>query len=171
MQPLVRTFVALLCLAVTSVIAEPLLREQGWPQQPDPVLHPQQVVRIQLEALRENDLPEQDAGIAVAYRFASPENRSVTGSVEQFSRMIHQNYDDLLDHDSAVYDPVIIFDDEALQRVTVQVGEMRYIYRFYLRRQARGQFAECWMTDSVVREAPENAPPQDENPRTEYYLI
>jgi len=171
MQPLVRTIVAIVCLTATMAMAETLLRDQGWPQQPDPILHPQQVVRIQLEALRENDQPEQDTGITIAYRFASPENRSITGSIEQFGRMIHQNYDDLLGHDNAVYDPIVIFDDEAVQRVTITVGTVRYAYRFYLRRQPRGRFAQCWMTDSVIREMTDDDVPADEKPQAEYYVI
>ena len=55
---------------------------------PDPALSPGDVVRIQLEALRRND--EQDRGIAVAFRFASPANRTNTGPLSRFIAMIKE---------------------------------------------------------------------------------
>ena len=53
---------------------------------PRPELSPEEVIRIQLEALRHND--EQDRGIEVAFRFASPANRASTGPLPRFIRMI-----------------------------------------------------------------------------------
>jgi len=46
---------------------------------PSPNFSPQDVVKIQLDALQNNDLLPKDFGIQVAYRFASPENRRNTG--------------------------------------------------------------------------------------------
>jgi hypothetical protein len=39
---------------------------------PHPDLSPEEVVRIQLTALKYNDIPQRNAGIAKAYEFASP---------------------------------------------------------------------------------------------------
>ena len=48
-------------------------RPQGDPGPvPSPELSPRDVVRIQLSALKHNDTPEPDAGIATVFRFASP---------------------------------------------------------------------------------------------------
>ncbi len=39
--------------------------------EPDPSLSPQDVVSIQIEALRNNDIPYEDRGIEVTFHFAS----------------------------------------------------------------------------------------------------
>ena len=55
---------------------------------PKPELTPEQVVEIQVEALRKNDVPTPDAGIATTFRFASPGNRKVTGPLERFAPIV-----------------------------------------------------------------------------------
>ena len=71
---------------------------------PEPALSPGDVIRIQLEALRHND--EQDRGIAVAFRFASPANRANTGPLSRFTAMIKEGpYALMLDFRDATYDP------------------------------------------------------------------
>ena len=55
---------------------------------PSPDLSPEDVVRIQVEALQRNDEPSPDAGIEAAFRFASPSNRRATGPLGRFSEMV-----------------------------------------------------------------------------------
>lgn len=115
---------------------------------PDPTLSPAEIVRIQLEALRNND--EQDRGIAVAFRFASPANRANTGPLARFIPMIkHGPYALMLDFRDATYDPVETFTDRARQRVTLTGAREIMTYWFYLSRQAEPPYVGCWMTDSV----------------------
>ena len=118
---------------------------------PRPGLSPGEVVRIQLEALRRND--EQDRGIEVAFRFASPANRDITGPLPRFIRMIRQGpYALMLDFREASYGTVEVREGVARQRVTLTGARSRVSYWFYLSRQSEAPWADCWMTDAVFVE-------------------
>ena len=118
---------------------------------PRPGLSPGEVIRIQLEALRHND--EQDRGIEVAFRFASPANRETTGPLPRFVRMIRQGpYALMLDFREASYGTVEVKGNRARQRVTLTGARSRVSYWFYLSRQSKAPFAGCWMTDAVFVE-------------------
>jgi len=118
---------------------------------PRPGLSPGEVIRIQLEALRHND--ERDRGIEVAFRFASPANRESTGPLSRFVRMIKQGpYALMLDFHEASYGTVEVREDRARQRVTLTGPRARVSYWFYLSRQSKAPFADCWMTDAVFVE-------------------
>ena len=114
-------------------------------------LSPGDVIRIQIEALRHND--EQDRGIEVAFRFASPANRENTGPLSRFVRMIKQGpYALMLDFREASYGSVEVREDRARQRVTLTGPRARVSYWFYLSRQSEAPCADCWMTDAVLVE-------------------
>jgi hypothetical protein len=53
---------------------------------PDPALDPADAVRVQVQALAENGA--DDAGIALTFRFASPDNRRQTGPLGRFVAMV-----------------------------------------------------------------------------------
>ena len=87
---------------------------------PHPDLTPAQVVEAQVEALQFNDRPTPDAGIATAFRFASPDNRKVTGPLPRFAQIVRApGYRPLIDHRVAGYGALIVRGDVALRRVTV----------------------------------------------------
>ena len=116
--------------------------------EPSPELSPEEVVRIQMEAFRNND--EEDRGIAVAFRFASPNNRRNTGPVERFSRMMQGPlYRPMLMYEDIRYGEAAVRGRVALQRVELTLGERRFTYDFYLVRQDGGEYDQCWMTEGV----------------------
>ena len=118
---------------------------------PQAGLSPADVIRIQLEALRHND--EQDRGIEVAFRFASPANRENTGPLSRFVRMIKQGpYALMLEFREANYGTVEVREDRARQRVTLTGARARVSYWFHLSRQPEAPCADCWMTDAVFVE-------------------
>jgi len=120
---------------------------------PNPDLAPEHVVRIQLDALRNND--PQNRGIEVAFRFASPENRVNTGPLSRFISMIRQGpYSLMLAYENAAFHPVEIVENRARQRVTLIGSGLAVDYEFYLSRQAEGEWQGCWMTDAVVARRP-----------------
>ncbi len=123
---------------------------------PDPSLTPGQVVRAQLDALRRNDHPGPDAGIASAFRFASEANRAVTGPVERFARMLRNpTYGPMIDHNSAELGPVRTEGDVArVQAVLFGAKGEVVAYDFTL---SRDRSTGCWATDSVVPSAAELA--------------
>lgn len=116
---------------------------------PSPVLTPDQVVQIQLNALRHND--ERNRGIEVAFRFASPDNKLQTGPLPRFINMIRQGpYRLMLAYDNISYHPVEVMENVARQRVTLIGAGIVVDYEFYLSRQAEGECPGCWMTDAVI---------------------
>lgn len=120
---------------------------------PHPALSPEDVVRAQLRALAQNDVPYANAGIEYAFRFASPGNKRNTGPLERFTQLLHNpTYLPMLNHQDPRYGETQIEEDQAWQSVilTSEGGEQAG-YVFVLRRQQTGSCQNCWMTESVVR--------------------
>ncbi len=143
----IRAVVALSMLAAAGCAS---LQGKGGGPDPSPRYSPAEVVRIVVEALRENDA--EDRGIAVVFRFASPENRSATGPFSRFAAMIRGPlFEPMLNHVSAFYDDIEVAGELARQQVAVATpGGWVVIYSFLLRRQPSGEYAGCWMTEGVT---------------------
>jgi hypothetical protein len=122
---------------------------------PQPMLEysPEDVVRIQIDALGNNDEPYPDAGIAITFNFASPQNRQVTGPLERFVNLVKNPlYRNMLDHVDAEYSPVEMEGDQArIDVVLTTVAGDRVGYSFLLSRQTSGEYEGMWMTDAVGR--------------------
>lgn len=136
-----------------NVQSTPGEREPSSSVRPHPDLSPADVVRIQVAALGKNDAPHIDAGIATAFRFASPGNKRSTGPLARF-RLIARSptYRPLLDHVRAEYGGVRQRGDEVALPVIVTTPAGRRVgYTFFLSKQTHQPFRGCWMTDGVVR--------------------
>ncbi len=120
---------------------------------PNPSLTPAEVVQIQLDALRLNDKPGKDAGIATAFRFASPGNREATGPLENFNRIVRgPGYLPMIDHRIAGTGPIVVVGGVAVQRATVVAKDGRAIeYEFRL---SKDPASGCWFTDGVLPVVP-----------------
>jgi hypothetical protein len=119
--------------------------------EPNPKWSPDQVVKIQIEALGKNN--ETDRGIDLTFKFASPANKRFTGPLNRFTRMIKSNYSLMLDYQTADYEKVEIVGDKAIQRVRLtRVDGLVVVYRFDLSKQTDESCLACWMTDSVIVE-------------------
>ncbi|MEM8945275.1 MAG: hypothetical protein AAGD11_08840 [Planctomycetota bacterium] len=118
-------------------------------RQPDPSLSPKQVVEIQMRALV--DFRSEQKAIRQVFAFASPSNRSVTGPLSRFERMISRPpFAAMVDCNHWMSGGVVRQDDLATVLVTTTDDSNRVsLYRFYLRLQA-DEYADCWMTDRVV---------------------
>ena len=138
----------LAALAVAAVVG----REDAGGPDPSPEWTPAEVIRMQVEALQHNDTPSQDAGIATAFRFASPGNRAATGPLARFTDMVHgPGYRAMLDFERAEYGLIRVEGDQAAQEVTlVHDDGRRTTYLFGLSRQSGGACDGCWMTDAVM---------------------
>ncbi|HEY1014387.1 MAG TPA: DUF4864 domain-containing protein [Herpetosiphonaceae bacterium] len=126
---------------------------EALPPGPHPSISPEQVVLIQLSALQRNDDPAPDSGIRAAFEFASPANRLYTGPVERFIAMVKNPlYRSLLNFQDATPFPIEIEGDRAQQRVALlDDDDEEIIYVFALSRQQAEPYADCWMTDGVIR--------------------
>jgi hypothetical protein len=120
---------------------------------PDPKFSPADVVRIQLQAMQANDIPHKNAGIEIAFRFASPQNKMTTGPLTRFIDLVNNPvYRPMLNHRRVDFGQLEIEEDKAVQPVIVigSNGE-RTGYLFALSKQGSGRYASCWMTDAVIR--------------------
>ena len=117
---------------------------------PAPSFDPAEVTQIQLDALRTNTLINE--GIALAFRFASPANRQVTGPLPRFVKMLRSPpYDRLLNHRKVEYGPLSVEGDTAYQAVIVTASDgQRAGYLWVMSRQRDGEYKDCWMTDAVL---------------------
>ncbi len=144
----------LICLAMVPPGVAAALSPQPVPQRdgpvPSPELAPAEVVRIQVEALRNNTLSND--GIELTYRFASPDNKRNTGPLDRFIGMVRSApYDRLLNHRRAEYSPKAVSGTQAQQVVVIIDAEGNEVgYVWVLSRQTDGPFKGCWMTDAVI---------------------
>lgn len=120
---------------------------------PNPNLSPEQVIKIQLDALQNNDLCPNNNGVRVAFRFASPANQVAMGPIERFIHVVKQpDYCAMIGFECAKLDPMEIVGHRARQNVTLfRGGRMVALYRFVLSKQCEKPFMDCWMTDAVHR--------------------
>ena len=121
--------------------------ENAYPEQK---LKPNDVVRLQLLAMQQND--DSDFGIEVTFRFASPANKKQTGPLKRFISLVkNPSYRPLLNHINATFLELTVEEVFAVQDVIITTynGE-RIGYRFRLSIQKGPLYPGCWMTDSVT---------------------
>lgn len=118
---------------------------------PAPQLDPSSVVRIQLDALAHVDEPVRDAGLAIVYGFASPNNHAQLGSFRQFAALIRAGYPEMLNHRSVLLNEVIVRNDHAIQGVDLidRAGNVHH-FTFLLSRHHDAPLKDCWLTDGVL---------------------
>ncbi len=121
---------------------------------PDPSYGPEAVVTLQLDGLASNDDPFENAGIGVAYNFASPANRRTTGPFDRFVQMVTgPQYAPMVDHVEATTGPMERDGSSAEQRVTLTGPDGRTAtYVFGLSNERQGELDGCWLTDRVLLE-------------------
>ena len=84
----------LFSLLLTNISSADLLK-------PNTILKPIDVLTIQLNSLKNNNIPYKDAGIEQTWEFAHPNNKKVTGPLEKFKKMIYsENYQLLIGHEN-----------------------------------------------------------------------
>jgi len=106
-----------------------------------------------MEAMRQNDEPTADHGIAVAFRFASPSNRMQTGPLPRFALMVKNAlYRPMLNFKTAEYAQPDSIDGRVRVNVCLLDSEGEAAtFDFFLSQQVGGRYHGCWMTDAVVR--------------------
>ena len=117
---------------------------------PEPKLKPNDVVRLQLLAMQQND--DSDFGIEVTFRFASPANKKQTGPLKRFISLVRNpSYRPLLNHINATFIELTVEEVFAIQDVIITTSKGERIgYRFRLSIQKGPLYPGCWMTDSVT---------------------
>ena len=127
--------------------------------QPDPTHAPEEVVRIQTEALGKNDEPYENAGIEITFRFASPQNKLSTGPLPRFVGIVRSPaYEKMINHSGVEFGPAHIEEDVAQVPVLITAADGEKAgFVFRLSRQSDAPYEQCWMTDGVVPIAIKNS--------------
>ena len=124
---------------------------------PDNSILPSKVIKIQLDALMNNDKEFEDSGIEQTWNFAHPNNKRNTGPLPNFKMMIKGNsYQMLLNHLShtitelgssdnwAQFEVVILDKDKIYHKFNWQVEKCSM----------EGPLQGCWLTTVVSRPIP-----------------
>jgi hypothetical protein len=116
---------------------------------PNAAWRPEEVVRHQLTALRENGMGKE--GILRCYLFASPYNRASTGPLARFERMVRSPpYNVMLHATETLVGAAVEQDDRAAVLVTIiDPARSVHVFRFFLSKQHQAPYTDCWMTDAV----------------------
>ncbi|MEQ9377855.1 MAG: hypothetical protein RIG68_21890 [Imperialibacter sp.] len=134
---------------------------------PHPALSAEEVVHINFLALQQNDSPELDHGIEIAWNFASPTNKENTGPIERFNIMVHnENFRPLIN--CRHFEIRTHFQEKSEAEFLVLIedseGEV-HSYMVSLSLQKYPPYDDCWMIDAVI---PMRLPSKD-GPRVAFF--
>jgi len=124
---------------------------------PSKNIEPNEVIKIQLSALMNNDLPNKDNGIIQTWEFAHPNNQEVTGPIEKFKNMLKtDSYSMLLNHTTHEVLEVYKSSKVATFEVTVLDKEKKYYkFKWQVEKYSReGSLKDCWLTTAVSQPIP-----------------
>ena len=116
---------------------------------PNKKLDAYEVVKIQLNALKNNN--EEDQGIKQTWIFAHPNNKSVTGPYERFRIMIYgQQYKYLLNHSSHKIKLVTNSPNTYVYRIQILTSNKKlYFYEWHVQKGSDDNCKDCWFTSAV----------------------
>ena len=119
---------------------------------PNSNLKPFDVLSIQLNSLKDNNNPYKDAGIEQTWEFAHPINKTFTGPLERFKKMIYSNsYKILIKHEN--HKTIVL--KESPNKLVYKVyvlskDKKKYYYIWQIEKVvSEGSFKDCWMTTRV----------------------
>ena len=126
-------------------------------QKPTPEINPEDVVKIQLSSLMNNNEPYLNAGIEQTWEFAHPSNRAFTGPIQRFTQMMFApSYAVMLDHKKHEILEVKLEKNIAyfFIELTSIDGKM-FGFKWTLEKvKEEGGFKDCWMTTAVSTPMP-----------------
>ena len=133
----------ILILLNTSVYAELT--------KPNKKLEPYDVVKIQLEALKNNN--ENDNGIKQTWLFAHPDNKKITGPYERFRIMIYgEQYKFLLNHSSHKINLITNSANKFIYRIEILSDKKQlFFYEWHVQKGSDEKCKNCWFTSAVSR--------------------
>ena len=124
---------------------------------PNNSILPAEVVKIQLDALMNNDKKFEDSGIEQTWKFAHPNNKKNTGPLPNFKMMIKGNsYQMLLNHINHTITELGSSDNWAQFEVVILDKEKIYhkfnwqVEKFIM----EGPLQGCWLTTVVSNPIP-----------------
>ena len=124
---------------------------------PNNLILPSEVIKIQLVGLMENDKDFKDSGIEQTWNFAHPDNKKNTGPLSNFKMMIKGNsYNMLLNHLS--HKITEVGSSDKLARFEVIILDKDKIYHKFNWQVEKytvdGPLKDCWLTTAVSNPIP-----------------
>jgi len=109
------------------------------------------VIKIQLNALKENNKPNKNSGIKQTWMFAHPENKKITGPYERFQKMLLGNqYNILLNHESHKIKLIMNSKNKYIYNVEIiSIDKKMYLYKWHLEKSTIKNCNSCWFTTIV----------------------
>ena len=124
---------------------------------PDQSIMPNQVVKIQLTGLMNNNSKSKDKGIEQTWEFAHPKNRYFTGPYDKFKEMLKgESYNMLLNHLDHEIKEVFLNEEIAVYEVIIMDNDKNY-YKFKWqveKYEIDGSLKNCWLTTAVSQPMP-----------------
>ncbi len=117
--------------------------------EPNKKLKPYDVVKIQLDALKNNN--KEDLGIKQTWLFAHPDNKKVTGPYERFRIMLYgQQYKYLINHSSHKINLISNSSNTFIYRVEIITEEKKlFFYEWHVQKGSDKNCMSCWFTTAV----------------------
>tara|TARA_B100001778_G_C18232197_1_gene469409 strand:+ start:83 stop:556 length:474 start_codon:yes stop_codon:yes gene_type:complete len=144
-------FKILIIFLISSTLSKAELLE------PRSDIKPSEVIRIQLVGLQTNDREFKDSGIEQTWNFAHPNNKKVTGPLDNFKRMIKGDaYQMMINHLSHTITPLGSGDKWAQFEVIILDKEKIY-HKFNWQVEKytiEGPLKDCWLTTMVSNPVP-----------------
>ena len=107
---------------------------------PNSKLEPIEVLKIQLNSLKNNDIPYKDAGIEQAWEFSHPTNKAFTGPLERFKQMIYSDsYKILISHQNN-------------ETIILKESVNKFVYKVYVLSKDKKNYYYIWQIEKVERE-------------------
>jgi len=123
-------------------------------QDPNNSILPDEVIKIQLVSLMNNDNEFKDSGIEQTWKFAHPNNKRSTGPLSKFKMMIKDNsYQMLLNHLSHTITQIASSDKWAQFEVIILDKEKTYHkFNWQVEKYTKdGPLRDCWLTTIVSK--------------------
>ena len=142
--------VLIILIIFTSISKADLLK-------PKKDILPSEVVKIQLTGLQNNDSYFKDGGIEQTWNFAHPNNKKVTGPLDNFKRMIKSDsYQMMIDHLSHTITEVGSSDKWAqFEVIILDKNKIYHKFNWQVEKYTlEGTLRDCWMTTMVSSPIP-----------------
>ena len=124
---------------------------------PNKKIKPVEVVKIQLDGLKKNDISYKDRGIEQTWEFAHPDNKIFTGPLDRFKQMIKgESYKMLLNHKEHKISEIYSDDNKVVFEVVVMdVNKKYFMFRWQVEKYLEsGLLKNCWLTTVVSTPVP-----------------
>ena len=119
---------------------------------PNIEIEPDQVVKIQLNGLMNNDEPNLNSGIKQTWEFAHPLNKKYTGPLARFINLLKsESYKMLINHLDSEIIEVFKSSNQYGFEITILGNDKKY-YKFQWvveKYYDEGPLKDCWLTTSV----------------------